>query len=97
VATLPKIATAQLSGVWARTATDAWAVGTIDFDSAPKPLVLHYDGVSWQRVTVPPAAGTLAAVAGDAAGNLWISGGNPRPPYITYPGYRTRRLTRPTP
>lgn len=96
VATLPKIPTARLSGVWARTATDAWAVGTIDFDSAPKPLVLHYDGVSWQRVTVPVAAGTLAAVAGDAAGNLWISGGNPVPPYIRYPGSLFLRYARGT-
>ncbi|MEV4139613.1 hypothetical protein AB0J72_46550 [Dactylosporangium sp. NPDC049742] len=86
VATLPTVAATQLTGVWARSATDAWAVGTQDYDSAPKPVILHWDGVTWQRVAGPAAAGWVHAVAGDANGNLWISGTNPIPPYVEYPG-----------
>ena len=86
VATLPKIPAARLLSVWARSGSDAWAVGTQDYDSAPKPLILHWNGSSWQRVTAPVAGGTLAAVSGDSSGNLWVSGGNPVPPYIQYPG-----------
>jgi hypothetical protein len=93
VATLPAVPNARLLGVWARSATDAWAVGTIDFDSAPKPLILHWDGALWRRVTAPVAAGSLAAVAGDPAGNLWVSGETPVPPYIEYPGSLFLRYT----
>lgn len=93
VATLPRVPSARLLGVWARSATDAWAVGTVDYDSAPKPLIMHWDGVVWRRVSAPVAAGSLAAVAGDSAGNLWVSGANPVPPYIRYPGSLFLRYT----
>ncbi|MDG6110466.1 hypothetical protein Daura_28410 [Dactylosporangium aurantiacum] len=86
LATLPKITSARLLGVWAGSAGNAWAVGTIDYDSAPKPLILHWDGSSWRQVASPTPAGSLTAVAGDAAGNLWVSGNNPIPPWILYPG-----------
>ena len=88
VAAIPKVLSARLTGVYARTATDAWAVGTIDFDSSrPTPLIMHWDGVSWQRVNAPIASAGLSAVAGDAAGNLWVAGYNPSEPYgVTYPG-----------
>lgn len=86
VAALPAISSVQLTGVWARSSTDAWAVGTQDYDSTPKPVLLHWDGRTWQRVAGPQATGRAYAVAGDANGNLWISGTNPIPPYIEYPG-----------
>ena len=88
VAAVPKVLSARLTGVYARTATDAWAVGTINFDSSrPTPLIMHWDGVSWQRVTAPIASAGLSAVAGDAAGNLWVTGYNPSEPHgVTYPG-----------
>jgi hypothetical protein len=88
-----EVLSARLTGVWARSATDAWAVGTIDYDSAPKPLIMHWNGTDWQRVTAPVAAGRLGTVAGDAQGNLWVSGINPVPPYIRYPGSLTLRYT----
>jgi hypothetical protein len=88
VATLPKVPEARLTGVHARSATDAWAVGTIGYDSSrPQPLILHWDGVSWQRVAAPVASAGLWAISGDAAGNLWVSGNNPTEPYgVAYPG-----------
>ncbi|AVT30864.1 hypothetical protein C6361_16770 [Plantactinospora sp. BC1] len=93
VATLPTVPSARLLGVWARSATDAWAVGTADYDSAPKPLIMRWNGTTWRRVTAPVAAGSLGAVAGDQAGNLWISGANPVPPYVEYPGSLFLRYT----
>ena len=79
-------------GVYARSASDAWAVGTIDFDSDPKPLIMHWNGTAWRQVASPVASGTLAAVAGDPAGNLWVSGGNSlsRATLLSYNGQRWR-------
>lgn len=93
VAPLPPIPSARLTGVWARSSTDAWAVGTQDYDSAPKPVILHWDGRTWQRVAGPAPAGWAYAVAGDANGNVWISGTNPIPPYVEYPGTLLLRYT----
>ncbi|WP_431874858.1 hypothetical protein [Micromonospora marina] len=93
VAAIPPIASVQLTGVWARSSTDAWAVGTQDFDTSPKPVILHWDGRTWQRVAGPAPAGRAYAVAGDANGNVWISGTNPIPPYVEYPGTLLLRYT----
>ncbi|MFB9237668.1 hypothetical protein ACFFWC_19265 [Plantactinospora siamensis] len=93
VATLPSISSARLTGVWARSSTDAWAVGTQDYDSDAKPVILHWNGSTWQRVAGPAAAGWTYAIAGDANGNVWISGTNPIPPYIEYPGTLLLRYT----
>ena len=93
VAPLPSIPSARLTGVWARSSTDAWAVGTQDYDSAPRPVILHWDGRTWQRVAGPASAGWVYAVAGDANGNVWISGTNPIPPYVEYPGTLLLRYT----
>ena len=86
IAPLPAIPAAQLRGVWARSANDVWAVGTVDYDSAPKPLILHWDGARWLRVPAPIDTGGLTAVAGDAAGNLWVSVADQAPADIQHPG-----------
>ncbi|MGW4945480.1 hypothetical protein ACWEOZ_28260 [Actinoplanes sp. NPDC004185] len=88
VAALPKVLSARLTGVHARSATDAWAVGTVEYDtSRPKPLIMHWDGISWQRVAAPTESANLWAIGGDAAGNLWVTGSNPSEPYgVSYPG-----------
>ena len=88
VATLPKVLSARLTGIHARSATDAWAVGTIGYDTTrPQPLIMHWDGTAWQRVTLPTGSANLWAVGGDAAGNLWVTGSNPAEPYgVSYPG-----------
>jgi hypothetical protein len=72
VAALPAIPAARLLDVWARSATDAWAVGSTDYDNGPKPLLMHWNGRSWQRVSVALTTGTLSSVAGDAAGTVWV-------------------------
>ncbi len=70
-----------LSGVFARTASDAWAVGTFgevvehDEDGG---LILHWDGTSWTRVPGPNPQflnESLTAVGGVAANDVWAVGG----------------------
>ncbi|MFI7547541.1 hypothetical protein [Actinoplanes sp. NPDC049599] len=88
MAALPEVPGARLTGVHARSATDAWAVGTIDDSSTrPTPLIMRWDGASWQRVTPPIGSATLWAVGGDNAGTLWVTGANPTEPYgVSHPG-----------
>jgi hypothetical protein len=56
---LPVILAAQagiptmLNGVAALAPNDVWAVGGIIESGGSRPFVLHYDGVSWTRATVP--------------------------------------------
>jgi hypothetical protein len=59
--------TNDLRGVWGRSATDVWAVGSGG-------AILHWDGGGWS----PSASGTtqnLSGVGGDAT-NVWAVGAN---------------------
>jgi hypothetical protein len=42
----------------------------------PLPLVMHYDGSTWKRMSLPPSMdfGRLYAVAGESLDNLWAVG-----------------------
>ncbi|PRY18931.1 hypothetical protein [Pseudosporangium ferrugineum] len=70
----------ELNAVYTRSTTDAWAVGTrTGADGAQDSLVLHWDGTSWRRVTVPDTGGpgesqNLQAVAALTAGDVWAVG-----------------------
>ncbi|BCJ46234.1 hypothetical protein GCM10010168_51830 [Actinoplanes ianthinogenes] len=90
VAALPSLPSATLLNVSARSATDVWAVGTIDDSYTRTPLILHFDGQSWRRVAAPVSAGTLSAVAADATGTVWIAGteDSGRTLYLRYQGSR---------
>ncbi|MCB9855621.1 MAG: hypothetical protein H6818_08010 [Phycisphaerales bacterium] len=70
----------RLEGVAARASNDIWAAGTDgDADGNPRPLLMHYDGFSWQTVSAPATGGSGewfhgACVAGDevfAVGNYF--------------------------
>jgi hypothetical protein len=65
----------RLVGVTATSPGNAWAVGSAGAAS-PRPLILHWDGTSWQPVSQPrPAPGnTLNAVAASAPGSAWAAG-----------------------
>ena len=63
----------QLSAVAARAANDVWAVGG-DGNYPEVSLVLHWNGSSWQQITVPNI-GALSAVT-VAPGQVWIAGGD---------------------
>jgi len=60
---------ANLRGVWAAGANDAWAVGVSG-------TVLRWNGTSWSVVTgLPGSPPTFEAVWGSSAGDVWIVGG----------------------
>jgi len=75
--------TDELTAVAARSATDAWAVGSYAIDATnpvlTEPLVLHWDGSSWTAVAAEPlpASGGLDGVAigsGPASNDVWAVG-----------------------
>jgi hypothetical protein len=55
---------------------EAVAVGYIESMHGPLPLVMHYDGSTWKRMSLPPSMdfGRLYAVAGESLDNLWAVG-----------------------
>jgi hypothetical protein len=72
---------AQLNGVAATAAGNAWAVGRTDALSTghiltDRTLALHWDGHAWARVSTPNPAGnsTLNAVTLPSAGGAWAVG-----------------------
>lgn len=66
-----------LNGIVAISPSDAWAVGRVKQSgySGGTPLVLHWDGSSWQAVTPPiGVTGEMRAVSSDTAGGAWVVG-----------------------
>jgi hypothetical protein len=57
----------QLQGVSADSATDAWAVGPPNCGTTNGPLILHWNGGSWQLVAAPPTPAPDLAVNGVSA------------------------------
>jgi hypothetical protein len=70
----------RLAGVAALSASSAWAVGSADDGSGgSKPLILRWNGTSWQRITnvpMPPNASEvmLQGVAVVSANDAWAVG-----------------------
>ncbi len=76
----PAALQSALSGVTARTASDAWAVGSFTrANNLIRTLIEHWDGTSWTRVMSPnaghPAGGDLSGVTALAADDVWAVGG----------------------
>jgi hypothetical protein len=76
----PAAVQSALSGVAARTASDAWAVGSFTrANNLIRTLIEHWDGTAWTRVNSPnagqPAGGDLSGVAALAADDVWVVGG----------------------
>jgi hypothetical protein len=66
-----------LAGVFARSASDAWAVGGYrPGDGSVRPLALHWDGRHWRATSVSLAGSSavLDSVSGTAGGALWAAG-----------------------
>jgi hypothetical protein len=69
-----------LNSVTAISPTDAWAVGWYSATSGQsQPFVLHWNGTSWQQVTVPAPGGTtgrndLTSVSADSSSDVWATG-----------------------
>jgi hypothetical protein len=72
----PEIAGGVLRGVWMITPSDVWAVGSASpsGDAPEAPVVLHWNGTSWQKIEVPVPRGRLDGVTAFRSGDVWISG-----------------------
>jgi hypothetical protein len=69
--------TGALHGVAAVSAGDAWAVGQAGAEGSGclRPLIIHWNGRSWARVSSPePGGGVLSGVAFTSARNGWAVG-----------------------
>src|SRR5437870_4670311 len=57
--------------VQAITPNDAWGVGGGSFEG----LILHWDGIRWSQMPVPPSGPTLLlAVSAVSASDIWVVG-----------------------
>ncbi|WP_344946151.1 hypothetical protein [Sphaerisporangium flaviroseum] len=72
----PEIPGGVLRRVWMITPSDVWAVGSVSSsgDTTEVPLVLHWNGASWQKIEVPASRGRLDGVTAFGADDVWISG-----------------------
>jgi hypothetical protein len=91
---VPFVKFGYLTGVFAASATNAWAVGGVNNSSTM--LLYHWNGVSWHRAGVPagltrPSLGELTGITGDTVGHLWIFDFGPqagnRATYLRYNGH----------
>jgi hypothetical protein len=96
---VPFVKFGYLTGVFAASATNAWAVGQV-FNSGTM-LLYRWNGTSWRRVAVPagltrPALGELPGITGDAFGHLWIFDFGPqtgnRATYLHYDGQHWSKI-----
>jgi hypothetical protein len=69
-----------LNNVTAISPTDAWAVGWFSTTTGQEqPLVLHWNGTSWQQVTAPAPGGAtgvtdLVGISAGSASDMWATG-----------------------
>jgi hypothetical protein len=69
------VTNALLYGVAATSADNAWAVGLVDDDTGQSALLLHWNGRTWSRASIPTAAfGSLQAVTAVSAADAWALG-----------------------
>ncbi len=59
----------NLFAIWGSKPSDVWALGGSD----EKALLLHFDGASWQMVTVPAGMDMGRDMWGDDSGNLFVA------------------------
>jgi len=64
----------MLNAAAALSPDDAWAVGGYSLGSVERPLILHWDGSSWQSAPVPDISGSLHGVHAVSANDVWAVG-----------------------
>ncbi|MEU6328604.1 hypothetical protein ABZ851_15210 [Streptomyces sp. NPDC047049] len=80
--TLPEVGKGELTSVTAVAPDDIWAAGAAyaaDATSRQTALLLHWNGSSWKRVTVPGPQDThnwLGGITAFAADDIWAVGGS---------------------
>jgi hypothetical protein len=70
----PRQLGAQLLGLAATSATDAWAVGQDHPFGRTQAYILHWDGTSWTQVPSPTPGGGLQAVTAVSPTDAWATG-----------------------
>jgi hypothetical protein len=97
---VPFVKFGYLTGVFAASATNAWAVGGVN--NSNKMLLYRWNGTSWRRVAVPagltaPFLGEQTGISGNASGHLWIFDFGPqlgnRGTYLHYDGHHWSKVT----
>jgi len=97
---MPFVKFGYLTGVFASSATNAWAVGAVFNSSAM--LLYRWNGTSWRRVPAPagltaPSLGELTGISGDASGHLWIfdfgQQAGDRAIYLRFDGHHWSKVT----
>ncbi len=70
------ITSEALSGVWAASASDVWAVGYEVDASGQTAQLLHWNGKSWKADTLTglPANSVLSAISGVSSSDIWSVG-----------------------
>jgi hypothetical protein len=65
-----------LSGVWAASVSDVWAVGYAAESSGSTLQLIHWNGKRWSSLSVTgwPANGTLSRISGTSSSNIWCVG-----------------------
>jgi hypothetical protein len=90
----------ELSAVADLSPTNAWAVGLVKGAGTKtgNPLLVHWDGTSWQTVAAPAGVtGVLRAVSGDGASDVWAVGDDGRGHAIAFRFSGTSWSTTPLP
>ncbi|KAB2350328.1 hypothetical protein [Actinomadura rudentiformis] len=79
---MPKGSTLHLGSVLALSSRNVYAVGSyswmVDDDEEFRPIVLHWNGSKWRRLTGPKVHSNLSGLTTDGRGGLWMNVGGDR-------------------
>ena len=78
----PSLADGGLNAVGIVNANDVWVAGGIGDPSAP--LIGHWNGSTWTRVSQPAAAGSLNSIGVIAANDIWVVGSDGSKPLVEH-------------
>lgn len=90
-----QISISGLTGIYAASSRNVYAVGTGGRESVGGPLVvLHYNGHRWSRVGFSNSAGNSQSVVPDGSGGVWITEEHGIPGMSTIQHYAHGKLTK---
>lgn len=94
---LPKntqLCSSRVTGIYAASATNVYAIATGGCQDQLGPFVLlHYNGSRWRRLVLDASLGEPAGVISDGHGGLWIRVGTGSPPSGSMEHYGNGKLT----
>lgn len=91
----------QLEAISADATTDAWAVGEALGTGGSSTLILHWNGITWERTASPsPSGATLTSMSARSPTDVWAVGSmgfNSKTLVLHYDGHRWSRVSSPNP